>query len=252
MNLNATNTVEENHAAASVSAVGANRLNPFSYIPESNKPVFLKSLVGERNVKTKDDPHGWRDTETATYDKPTFFCFAGTGTNNPKEANGTSKIAETLLGRRNVHTKDIQILTAYYKPIHGEFQFIREEEEYNEPKEINPPFIKNPKYVKEFYYGFFHQLISDGNDERLSLDEVSRRINNITIFGFSHGCYIAAKVEELMAEHMKLLDYADDEIYTVMRKLVIINCAPPYGSIDPALPSTSCSGTMTTRSSGRI
>lgn len=199
-------------------------------------------VVGRRVPKTEDNRFGWVEGFKPDINKPCVIVLPGDGTDIPKHANGMLKPFEYLLKKRGC-SEAIDCCSVYYSfnRLYGYLNTARHQLMNNAGRGINlgnnplPAMqaeISNPQYVDELFDAFFKERIQTPEGKRLPVDEVVRMMRNVTFFGHCHGAYTYAKLEEKLADSLKLLGYTASEQALILKNVSGVMYAPyaPLGN----------------------
>lgn len=182
----------------------------------------IKLGIGQRVSKSEAD-FGYRDvTDTPMLNKPTLLAFCGARTTTTKDANAFAKLAQDLLGRADVYDSELQIISAYYPP---GYDLRAARSNYNNKAELHEdgnyqPFVD--QLVQKQFLPLVANISGDGNPTRLSLEQASKNLRNITMLGYSYGGVVIAEIGNCLCETMQRLGYSDAEISAATRQVNVI------------------------------
>ncbi len=199
-------------------------------------------LIGTRVPKTEENRLGWVDNFKPDINKPCVIVLPGDGTDIPKQASGMLKPFEYLLKKRGC-SGAIDCCAVYYRfnRLNGYLNTARHQLMNNAGRGIdlrNNPLpdvqaeISNPQYIDELFDAFFKERIQTPAGKKLPVDEVVRMMRNVTFFGHCHGAYTYTKLEEKLADSLKLLGYTASEQALILKNVSGVMYAPyaPLGN----------------------
>ncbi len=158
-----------------------------------------------KRVKDNDIPCHYLkiDPEEVLLDKPTVFYFGGTGTNSTMQVNGGLKMLENLLRE---FSSDVNLIGMHYNYI---------DSDENEAIDRN---------IDEFInYILLKHIQKDG--AVLDVQEVCKRMRNITIFAHCFGKKIADRMVQKLEILLENLGYRKKDCAKIAGQIFIISHA---------------------------
>lgn len=168
----------------------------------------MSSYIGIRHTQSSKSTNNWERLNSEYHiTKPTILCAGGNLTLDDKSANSIAKMAENLIGR---HEQDIDILSIIY-----------------ETKDSSHPigFVSNQD-AGDLTLQIFAPLIMDENCNRLSLKQVCKNLRNITIFQFCYGVEAINKINKILIDLLKSLNYSQNEVRLILQQIFCVGFAP--------------------------
>lgn len=203
--------------------------NILSYIASLRSPARSPIIsLGRRQEKGDSNQYGYINvTDTFVLSRPTLLCLSGDRTKSSEGANGFAKLGQTLLGRAQVYSTDVQILGAIYPKLKTTYKKLIEG--YNQKAKAG-----NSQNYTDFSYDLavkqFFPLVSNSRNtidgrieyEKISTIQAMRNCRNINVLAYSYGGVVINEIGDALSEFMENIGYTKDEIKKISQQVLVL------------------------------
>ena len=196
-----------------------------------NRPKKSEVIFGERVEKTKDNVFGFKIVKQLSPDEPCVFVLPGGATDHDRALNAYLSQIDDVLTANNLRQKT-RILGVMYH--FGDYfdtftakikQMIKYRRLKGNPTDLEEENI-TPHYVDSIFNMALLPRIQDKDGNRLSCEDASSKIRNITFFAHCHGGFAFVKLEEKLKQHLDALGYQPQEQEQIFSNLLCVAYAP--------------------------
>ncbi len=176
------------------------------------------SRIGRRSLTAKNH---WEDLsfkKKYKIEKPTVFCFSGSGDVLNVHANGFCKLVENMLtlsfgNAKNVE-KEVDIIGISYGVTDRE-SLIGNMTDYE---------------LTDFMQNYMLPIVlNEDGSKRLSLAQACKNMAKVSFFGFCHGCEEIQTILSAMKNLLPKYGYEEDEVKKILGSTFSVSYAPETG-----------------------